>query len=62
MDTAYDKGHAKGPEEGHAKGLEEGEAKGRAEANRDMAIRLRDMGMSWEDISKVTGVKKEELE
>ena len=57
MDTAYDKGHAKGLEEGRA----EGEAKGRAEANRDMAIRLRDMGMSWEDISRITGVTKEEL-
>mgnify|MGYP002623289762 CR=1 FL=1 len=54
METAFDKGHAKGL----AKGLAEGEAK----ANRDIAYRLKDMGMSWEDIEKATGLTKEDLE
>lgn len=45
VDTAFDKG----------------KAEGRAEANRDIAIRLKEMGMSWEDIEKATGLTQADI-
>ena len=61
METAElrgeERGHAKGLKEGHAKGLEEGTHK----ANVATALRLRQMGLSVEDIQKATGLSEEEI-
>lgn len=51
-------GLAKGRTEGHKEGLVEGLAKGRAEVARN----LLNMGMSVDDISKATGISKDEIE
>lgn len=47
-----------GRAEGRKEGLVEGLAKGRAEVARN----LLNMGMSVEDISKATGISKDEIE
>ena len=61
METAElrgeERGHAKGLKEGHAKGLEEGTHK----ANVATASRLKQMGLSVEDIQKATGLSEEEI-
>ena len=61
METAElrgeERGHAKGLKEGHAKGLEEGTRK----ANVATASRLKQMGLSVEDIQKATGLSEEEI-
>ena len=61
METAElrgeERGHAKGLKEGHAKGLEEGTHK----ANVATALRLKQMGLSVEDIQKATGLSEEEI-
>ena len=61
METAElrgeERGHAKGLKEGHAKGLEEGTHK----ANVATASRLKQMGLSIEDIQKATGLSEEEI-
>ena len=61
METAElrgeERGHAKGLKEGHAKGLEEGTHK----ANVAIASRLKQMGLSVEDIQKATGLSEEEI-
>ena len=69
LDTAVRQGHAKGLEEGleqgRAKGLEEGleqgEAKGRAEEKKEVAKKMKAMGMSIEAISQVSGLSAEQI-
>ncbi len=46
-----------GRKEGREEGLAEGEAKGEAKGRKDVARKLREMGMSAEDILKATGVE-----
>ena len=58
MEEGRAEGLAKGRAEGHKEGMEEGLAKGRAEVARN----LLSMGMSVEDISKATGISKDEIE
>ena len=58
MEEGRAEGLAKGRAEGHKEGMEEGLAKGRAEVARN----LQNMGMSIEDISKATGISKDEIE
>lgn len=58
MEEGRAEGLAKGRAEGHKEGMEEGLAKGRAEVARN----LLNMGMSVEDISKATGISKDEIE
>lgn len=58
-------GHALGLAEGHAKGLEEGQAKdqakGRAEDLKEVAAKMKQMGMPVEAIVQATGLTADEL-
>lgn len=63
-------GRAEGLEEGRAAGLEEGRAEGRAEGLEEgvqkkaleVAKNLKSMGLSIQDIQRVTGLSKDEIE
>lgn len=63
-------GRAEGLEEGRAAGLEEGRAEGRAEGLEEgvqkkaleVAKNLKSMGLSTQDIQRVTGLSKDEIE
>ncbi len=63
-------GYVKGHAEGHAEGLEEGKAIGKEEGileenrrlNLEHAVKLKSMGMSFEQISEVTELSIEEIE
>ena len=63
--TAKAEGRAEGRAEGKAEGIAEGRAKGiaegRAEANLDVARRMKEMGFSIDDISRITGLDQEEI-
>lgn len=48
--------------EGRAIGIAEGRAEGRAEANLENALKLRDLGVDMETISKATGLSVQEIE
>ena len=58
MEEGRAEGRKEGLVEGRKEGLVEGLAKGRAEVARN----LLNMGMSVEDISKATGISKDEIE
>ena len=74
LDTAKMEGRAEGLEEGRAEGraagLEEGRAEGRAEGLEEgvqkkaleVAKNLKSMGLSIQDIQRVTGLSKDEIE
>ncbi|MEE0572333.1 MAG: hypothetical protein UC662_01940, partial [Paraprevotella clara] len=47
--------------EGRSKGLAEGRAEGREEALLSTARNLKAMGLSMEDISRATGLSKEDI-
>ena len=55
-------GRAEGRAEGLAEGLAEGRAEGRAEANLESAIKLKELGVAVEVISKATGLSIKEIE
>ena len=57
LDTAVRQGHAKGLKEG----LEQGEAKGRAEEKKEVAKKMKAMGMSIEAISQIPGLSAEQI-
>ena len=57
LDTAVRQGHAKGLKEG----LEQGEAKGRAEEKKEVAKKMKAMGMSIEAISQISGLSAEQI-
>ena len=65
LDTAEEKGHAKGLVEGHAKGLVEGRAEGLVEGElkraREIATKMKTAGMSDSDIMQMTGLSLEEI-
>ena len=70
LDTAKMEGRAEGHAEGRAEGLEEGRAEGRAEGLEEgvqkkaleVAKNLKSMGLSIQDIQRVTGLSKDEIE
>lgn len=66
VNTAEQKGLAKGLAKGRAKGLAEGRAKGRAEGahqeKMQSARKMKDLGMPIEVISQVTGLTPQEIE
>lgn len=45
-------------EKARAKALAEGRAEGRAEEKREIAVKLKDMGMTSAEIAKITGIKE----
>ena len=51
-----------GREQGRAEGLAEGRAEGHAEAKRTIALNLKRMGLSTEQIQAATELSKEEIE
>ena len=69
LDTAKEEGRAegleegmaKGLEEGMAKGLEEGMAKGELKRTREIATKMKDSGMSADNIMQLTGLSVEEI-
>jgi predicted transposase/invertase (TIGR01784 family) len=62
MDWAYDDGLEKGLERGRAEGLERGHVAGKEEAFLETARKLKNMGLSAEQISAATGLPPEALE
>lgn len=66
-ETGKAEGHAEGHAEGLAEGLAEGKAKGLAEGKAEMlkkiktAVAMFKKGSSVEEISKETGLKKEDI-
>ena len=61
LKEGLEKGLKKGRTEGLEEGLEKGMEKG-MEKVRDMALKLKDMGIPIEDIAKGTGLSVEEIE
>ncbi|KTE92004.1 transposase [Desulfitobacterium hafniense] len=51
-----------GMAEGIAKGRVEGRAEGRAEANKEIALKMLELGMSLSDIVKATGLSEDEIQ
>ena len=66
IQTARGEGHAEGRAEGLAEGREEGLAEGREEGRKseklNIALNLRRMGLSVEEICQATGLSAEEIE
>ena len=62
VSDALTEGHAKGLAEGRAKGLAEGRAEGRAEGLQETARKMKEMGISIDVISQVTGLTPREIE
>lgn len=61
METAELKGQAKGFAKGHAEGLAQGLAKGAYETQLAMARKLKQRGLTTEDIKSLTGLSSEEI-
>ncbi|MEM7495541.1 MAG: Rpn family recombination-promoting nuclease/putative transposase, partial [Myxococcota bacterium] len=66
LETSYDKGHKKGRVEGREEGLAEGEKKGREEGERHKTLQIaramRSSGLHLEEIVRMTGLTREEIE
>lgn len=62
----YEDGHEAGYEDGKSKGLAEGRTQGReegrAESQKNIAKKLKTMGMPTKDIEQITELSKEEIE
>ena len=54
-------GMAEGMAKGLAEGLEKGKSEGKAKAAREIAGKLKSLGLSAEDIAKATGLTEEEI-
>ena len=61
-ETAKSDGYHEGRAEGRAEGLAEGRAEGRADEKRDIALKLKQKGMTSADIAEITGLTKEHIE
>ena len=61
IDTAIQKGIARGMEEGLVKGMEEGIAKGEWMKAQTIAGNLKNAGLSIAEIAKVTGLSEDEI-
>jgi predicted transposase/invertase (TIGR01784 family) len=59
--TGYEVGKARGLAEGRAEGLAERKAEDKAEVPRDMARKMKAIGMPVDDIAKITGLSAEEI-
>ena len=59
---SMEEGRAEGRKEGRAEGRKEGLVEGLAKGRAEVARNLLNMGMSVEDISKATGISKDEIE
>ena len=57
----FKKGHAEGKAEGRAEGLQEGVEKGRAEERIAIAAKMKQLGITAEQISQSTGIPAEEI-
>ena len=66
LDFAVEKGMKKGMEEGMEKGLQKGKAEGKAEGRQEekhsIALNLKKLGVSIEQIAFATGLSIEEIE
>ncbi|MEM8529006.1 MAG: Rpn family recombination-promoting nuclease/putative transposase [Bacteroidota bacterium] len=62
VDSAREKGKAEGRAEGRAEGLVEGRAEGELEGKKNIALKMKEMGMSIQDIRDLTGLSKEEID
>ena len=66
LDFAVEKGMKKGMEEGLQKGLQKGKAEGKAEGRQEekhsIALNLKKLGVSIEQIAFATGLSIEEIE
>ena len=62
LDFAVEKGMKKGMEEGLQKGKAEGKAEGRQEEKHSIALNLKKLGVSIEQIAFATGLSIEEIE
>ena len=62
LDTAKMEGHAEGLEEGRAEGRAEGLEEGVQKKALEVAKNLKSMGLSIQDIQRVTGLSKDEIE
>ena len=61
LDTAHQRGWAEGKAEGKAEGRAEGRAEGEQSRAQEIATKLKFMGMSTEEIAKVTGLDASDL-
>lgn len=61
MTTARGEGKLEGYEEGRAKGMAEGRAEGAHKKALEIAIKMKEQGLSKEDIINITGLTAEEL-
>ena len=61
LDTAHQRGWAEGKAEGKAEGRAEGRAEGEQSKAQEIATKLKFMGMSTEEIAKVTGLDASDL-
>ena len=62
LDFAVEKGMKKGMEEGLQEGKAEGKAEGRQEEKHSIALNLKKLGVSIEQIAFATGLSIEEIE
>ncbi|MFS2491252.1 hypothetical protein AAH159_20835, partial [Parabacteroides distasonis] len=62
MEEGMEKGLQKGLEEGLQKGLQKGKAEGRQEEKHSIALNLKKLGVSIEQIAFATGLSIEEIE
>ena len=62
MSTAERKGVEKGLEQGRAEGRAEGRVEGRTEEKKDIARKMKTMGVDINVISQATGLTPEEIE
>lgn len=60
--TGWDEGHTEGFKEGKAKGRAEGRAEGEKMKAKEVAKRMKEMGLSVKDIIQCTGLTHEEIE
>ena len=59
LDTAKLEGRIEGRAEGRAEGRIEGRAEGRAEEKKEIALKLKEMGLSSPEIERITGLSSE---
>ncbi len=61
MEMGLEKGRAEGLEKGRAEGLEKGRAEGIRQANMENARKMKSLGLSNNDIARITGLSSEEI-
>ena len=61
QESSFNQGIEEGIEKGIKKGIEEGIEKGKKAGILATAKNLLNMGMSWQDVAKATGLSQEEI-